>query len=96
LISVLSHPDYLLEATAQQPYRELLTHLAELRERKGVWIALPREVDRWWRSRHQMRLVRKGDDWRIEGPGSERARIAYASVEGGQLVYTIGGRRDTR
>jgi hypothetical protein len=96
LISVLSHPDYLLEAAAQQPYRELLSHLSELREREGVWIALPREVDRWWRSRNQMRLVRQGDDWRIEGPDKERARIAYASVEGGQLVYTIGGRRVTR
>jgi hypothetical protein len=96
LISVLSHPDYLLDAPEQQAYRELLAHLSERRKREGIWIALPREVDGWWRLRHHMRLVRNGDDWRIEGPGSDRARIAFATVAGGQLVYTIGGRRDTR
>jgi len=27
--------------------------------------------------------------WRIEGPGKERARIAYAAVDGGKISYEI-------
>ena len=36
-----------------------------------------------------MRLVEDGDGWQIEGSGKERACIAYASHEGGQLVVTV-------
>ena len=36
-----------------------------------------------------MKLVPQGDGWRIEGEGSERARIAYASEHDGQLVYSL-------
>jgi hypothetical protein len=89
LISILTHPDYLLDTRAQHVYSELLSHLSELRRDGNVWIALPREVDQWWRSRHQMRLVRDGANWRIEGTDSHRARISYASVERGRLVYTV-------
>ena len=34
-----------------------------------------------------MKLVPDGKEWKIEGPGSERARVAYARVEGDRLVY---------
>ena len=55
-------------------------------------MALPGEINRWWRNRHQMTLVPAGDGWRIEGRDSERARVAYASLkEDGQLIYTLGG-----
>ena len=37
-----------------------------------------------------MRLVSEGGgQWRIEGPGQEQARIAYAGIKDGQLVYTL-------
>jgi hypothetical protein len=36
-----------------------------------------------------MRLICREDGWEIEGPGKERARIAYASLEGNQLVYRV-------
>ena len=35
-----------------------------------------------------MKLVEDGQDLRIEGTGSERARIAYASKQDGRLVFT--------
>jgi hypothetical protein len=63
--------------------------LFSLRDEKNVWIPTSSEVNRWWRQRREMKLVRQGDGWKIEGDGSERARIAYASERDGQLVYSL-------
>jgi hypothetical protein len=96
LISFIVHPDYVIEQRARETYIKLLRHLAELRYDKQVWFALPREVNQWWRQRSQMRLVRRGQEWIIEGPGKERARVAYAHADGDRLVYTIGRRDSNR
>jgi hypothetical protein len=89
LMSFIVHPDYVGGSKERCIYEELLAQLARLRKEKGVWIALPGEVNHWWRQRAEMHLVRKDDKWRIEGPGSERARIAYAIAEADQLVFTL-------
>ena len=89
LITILSHPDYLLETRARAVYVDLLAHLGQLRDEGTLWIALPGDVDRWWRSRNQMTLVPDGKSWRIEGAGSFRARIAYAALENDRLVYKL-------
>lgn len=89
LASFITHPDYLREKRAQDVYLDLLSHLTKLRDQKQLWCALPRDVNRWWRNRHQMRLVHSGNQWRIEGPDSERARVAYATLEGDQVVYSV-------
>jgi hypothetical protein len=60
-----------------------------MREERRIWIALPREVDRWWRERSQMNVVCDGNKWRIEGRGKERARVAFASVVGHELAFTV-------
>ncbi|MGH9220751.1 MAG: hypothetical protein ACRD1W_15705, partial [Vicinamibacterales bacterium] len=91
LISVITHPDYLVGQRERGVYIELLRHLAELRERQGLWIALPGEINRWWRSRQQMTLTATKGGWRIDGPDSHRARVAYASLGGDRLVYTVDG-----
>jgi hypothetical protein len=36
-----------------------------------------------------MKLVRTGSTWQIEGPGKERARLAWASMDGDRLVYSM-------
>jgi hypothetical protein len=36
-----------------------------------------------------MNLVEDGERWRIEAPGKDRARIAYANEEDGRLVLTL-------
>jgi hypothetical protein len=36
-----------------------------------------------------MRLVPYGDSWRIEGADSHRARVAYASLAGDSVVYSV-------
>jgi len=87
LISFIVHPDYVGEAHERTVYEALLAHLAHLRREKGIWIATPGEVDRWWRQRAEMKLVKDGLGWRIEGPGSDRARIAYASQKDGRIFY---------
>jgi hypothetical protein len=89
LMSFIVHPDYILGSKAQRAYKSLLSLLARLRRDSDVWIALPREVNRWWRQRDRMVLTCKGEEWSIEGEGSERARIAFASLQGEQLVYSF-------
>jgi hypothetical protein len=87
LISFIVHPDYVKGSREQIVFESLLAHLTDLRRDKGVWIATPGEVDRWWRQRAGMKLVKDGLGWRIEGPGSERARVAYARDDDGRLCY---------
>jgi len=89
LISFIVHPDYIMKPRERVIYEQLLAHLAGLREKQNVWIATPGEVNRWWRQRAEMRLVEDGEDLRIEGAGSERARVAYASEQNGRLVFTL-------
>lgn len=89
LMSFIVHPDYIRGSKPNRVYEELLAQLARLRKEKGVWLALPGEVNSWWRQRAEMSLVNEAGKWRIEGPGSERARIAYASVECDRLVFTL-------
>jgi hypothetical protein len=89
LITILAHPDYLAEEPARAVYLELLEHLARMRDEGALWTALPGEVDDWWRQRRRMNVVQEGDSWRVEGTGSERARVAYASLEGDRVVYHL-------
>jgi hypothetical protein len=89
LISFIVHPDYLNTEKATKTYSGLLAHLAALRSNEGLWIALPGQVDSWWRHRSQMKLVENKGNWRIEGPGAGRAKVAYATIVNNQVVYRI-------
>ena len=89
LISFIVHPDYIMEEHALRTYRRLLAYLSRVREERNLWFALPGDVNRWWRERSAMELVREGGVWRISGSGRERARIAFASVKDGELKFEI-------
>jgi hypothetical protein len=89
LLSFIIHPDYLIERRALSIYESLLTFLCELGRRQRMWFALPGEIDRWWRARHQMRVVWRDGDWRIEGEGAERAKLAFARRVDDRLEYEI-------
>lgn len=89
LISVVIHPDYLTGARERDVYEALLARLVDLREKKNVWITTPGEVNRWWRQRSEMTLVENDGQLRIEGPGKERASIAYASEKDGRLTLSF-------
>ena len=90
LINIIIHPDYIRKPREWGVFKDLLVHLAQLREEKGLWIPKAGEVDRWWRQRAKMTLVEDERGIRIEGGGSERARIAYASERDGKLVFEFG------
>jgi hypothetical protein len=86
LISVIVHPDYILTERPRRVYADLLRHLTDLRARGETWLALPGEVNAWWRQRSQMTLEPDGESWRITGPGSERARLAWACLGEGETI----------
>jgi hypothetical protein len=60
-----------------------------LRDERGVWTALPKDVATWWRQRSKMKLVEDANGLRIEGEGKERALIAYASEKSGRLTFEL-------
>ena len=86
---MIAHPDYLVGERERAVYVDLLGHIAKLRDEGQTWVALPGEINQWWRQRREMTLVPDGDTWRIEGPDAHRARVAYASLADGRVVYTV-------
>ena len=67
---------------------EFLDHLVQLRDDAQMCIALPGEVDQWWRRGSQMKVAQVGNKWRVEGPGEDRARVS-AALENGRVAYSI-------
>jgi len=95
LVSILVHPDYIMEPRPQDIYKQLLEYLAGLRDDDHTWTPLPRDVAQWWRQRSQMRLIGEGEEWQIEGPGKERACVAWAHLEGDHVSFRLEGEPTT-
>ena len=91
LINVITHPDYITDSVKQWTYTQLIELVDQIRRERNVWVALPRDVSTWWRQRSQMRLVRNGGCWQVEGLGSERAVVAYAQLGDNGLQYRLPG-----
>jgi hypothetical protein len=91
MISFITHPDYLINKRARDIYASLLEYLRQMIVRDGMWAALPGDVNRWWRARSRMELVSRGNDWEIVGPEKEKARLAYAVLDGDRLIYELAG-----
>ena len=96
LLSFIIHPDYVNEDWSSRVYLGLLERLARLRDDSGLWCALPRDVNEWWRARQALRLEKAGSQWRIVGPAAARARIAFASVKNGAVRYRVAGSGSVR
>ncbi|MDR3763333.1 MAG: hypothetical protein P4M01_04485 [Acidobacteriota bacterium] len=94
LISVLTHPDYLMEPWSRELYLRLLRHIAEFAKNDGMWLALPGAVNDWWRYRNGLKLKADGQGWRIEGDAEGRARIAYAILDGDGIRYSLEAPQD--
>jgi hypothetical protein len=89
LVTLLIHPDYIVERDSRGVYTDLLAMLNELRTVRHLWFALPGEVASWWRQRNQMNIVRNHGGWRISGDGADRARLVFAKIANGRLVYEL-------
>jgi hypothetical protein len=89
LISFIIHPDYTVAKKEQTLYASLLEYLSTLRAQRNVWIALPRDVYHWWSLRDKMRIAERNGQVEIIGEGRQRARIAYALLDGDTVVYEI-------
>src|SRR5207245_43790 len=89
LISFIIHPDYIIQERPRKIYIPLIEHLSHSSPEANIWMPIPGDVDAWWRQRSQMRLREVGGTWRIEGPGKERARVAWATVAGEEGLYAI-------
>jgi len=89
LISFNIHPDYIMAEPYRSIYRQLLDHLRRICAERNVWIALPGEVDQWWRRRQEMHVVQDANAFRIVGPNAERAVLAYARKEKGSVTYEL-------
>jgi hypothetical protein len=96
LVSFNIHPDYIMADPYRKLYHQLLEHLAKVCAERNVWMALPKEVDAWWRQRREMQVVRKGNTYHVAGPTAESARLAYASMKDDRIVYDIPGRTSGR
>ncbi len=88
LVSFIVHPDYLSEPKDWELYSELLKHIRTKQE-SNLWIALPGQINTWWRQRNNMELVRTHAGWTIEGEGSEAARVAFARIVSNDIVYSF-------
>jgi hypothetical protein len=89
LISILAHPDYLTEPWAQEIYVQLLSHISARAFKENIWLATPGEVNDWWRVRSKLSLTPNSGGWQITGDGCDRARIAYASLDGENVRYSF-------
>ncbi len=89
LASFIIHPDYIVEPTRQALYSQLLKMLRSYGDTKNVWLALPGEVDRWWRARNEMNLAQRDGKWFVQGRGSEQASVGYVKLVGGKLNYVL-------
>jgi hypothetical protein len=89
LATFIVHPDYVIERRARDVYENLLKYLSEFCIEKKFWQPLPRDAAKWWRDRSQMRVERSGESWKVTGPGSERARVAFACIENGRIAFQM-------
>jgi len=89
LMSIITHPDYLIEQRGRRVYESLLEFVRAMVDRDKTWVALPRQLDLWWRARNEMTLVHSENEWEIVGPEKERARLAYAVLDGDHFMYEV-------
>jgi hypothetical protein len=89
IVSVLTHPDYLIERRGRETYRRFLGELRDRVDADGLWAPLPRDAAAWWRARSRMRIEGGEDAWRAEGDPSGRARVACARLERDEVVFEV-------
>jgi len=89
LINIIVHPDYLIDSNGLARYEAFLQWLQLQQQQHSIWVALPKEVAAWLKSRSQQQLRYDTSNWRVDGPETERSQIAYVSVTNHGLSFDI-------
>jgi len=96
LLSFNVHPDYVISEPYCSLYRELLQYLLQVCLDHNIWIALPGEVNHWWRLRRQMEVaIDQHQSPYLAEPHTEQGLIAWAHAEAGRIVYEVPRRKTT-
>ena len=83
LILIDVHPDYMSSEKRLQFYESFLSYV---KNKNGMWHALPREIVRWWRERDSSSLRKNNASYIVEGPASPRASIMRTSLANGTIT----------
>jgi peptidoglycan/xylan/chitin deacetylase (PgdA/CDA1 family) len=73
---LITHPDYLVASRVMDAYRRFLAHVAS---DPGVWRALPRDVNAWWRRRAISVPKLSGHSWQVAGPAADDATLRFTT-----------------
>lgn len=86
LVLINVHPDYIDSDERLSLYEDFLK---EMKEKRELWHALPRDIAAWWREREASRLVCEGGKWVVRGSIAARAAVIRTSLKGDQLVHDV-------
>jgi peptidoglycan/xylan/chitin deacetylase (PgdA/CDA1 family) len=87
LVTVLVHPDYLLDDQRLRRYDELLSFLGSL---EGGWHALPRDVAAWWRRRAALdAALERGEELDEARLAAAGASVTWAHERDGEIVMEV-------
>jgi peptidoglycan/xylan/chitin deacetylase (PgdA/CDA1 family) len=88
LVTVLVHPDYMLDDERMRRYEELLSFLGSL---EGGWHTLPRDVARWWRQRAALdAALLRGEMIEEAALTTAGATLAWARERDGDIIIEPG------
>jgi hypothetical protein len=86
LITLITHPDYLLSEERLSRYDAFL---AWLTSQPDGWIAPPRDVAEWWLVREGLRCETDAENAaQIVGPGGEHAAVLWARQVDGAVKFS--------
>jgi len=72
LVMINAHPDYLTSAARLRDYEQFL---GRMKQRAGMWHALPRQIAAWWRERDESCIRLENGRPVAWGPAARRATV---------------------
>jgi len=74
---ILTHPDYIGNERLLSSYVKFLDEFAD---DETAWRVLPRDISAWWRRRAATTLRRVEGEWKLDGPASDEAAVAFVGA----------------
>ena len=86
LVLINVHPDYIDTDERLALYEGFLR---EMKEKRSMWHARPREIAEWWREREASSLVLEGEKPTVRGPIARRATTIQTAIHDGRLTHDV-------